>query len=282
MEVFGHKQWQKYFRNLIKQEALGQAYLFYGPEGVGKRTFALELAKEIGARSLPDLQIIGLEPKEYSLRLEKFSDLKRELFLRPLSARYKVAVIDNFERATPKAYNSLLKILEQPPDFCIIICLTSCLACLPETVISRLKVINFQPLDLRSIKEFLSQKSSLGPQARQAIAALAGGRPDRALQLANQLTQDKDFIERAKQQLWELKEKSIGERLEVAEKLLRRDRSELLRSVDHWMMALREVLGEESRGGVISALERLGRLRADLLVPGRSIRLGLEEFVVNF
>jgi DNA polymerase-3 subunit delta' len=280
MEIFGHNHLQQYFNNLISGGNLAQGYLFWGPAGVGKRTFALELAKKLGARALPDLILV--EPEGGSLRTEKISQLRRELSLKPYRAAYKVVILEELETATRAAFNGLLKSLEEPYSDSLIIGITKAKSVIPATVVSRLQEIRFNPLSAPDLEQFLQAKTTLAPKERQVLIKLSGGIPSRALQLAEKIKKDPDFFDKIQASFALLAKDSLAQRFKLSE-TLSQDRQLALEQVEGWLMVLYLELtrGSKGRSEMVKLIEKLGVLRGELRSSRLNLRLLLDEFVLS-
>ncbi len=145
--VDGHKRQLDLLENAFNQGVLAHGYMFAGPEGVGKRTIAKKLAMKILGQETeqqnffhPDF--FEIDGKQ-GIKIEQIRELIYKLSLKPYSAPYKVAVIDNADEMTLEAANALLKSLEEPKSHTIIILITSNSNKLPKTIVSRVQKINF-------------------------------------------------------------------------------------------------------------------------------------------
>src|SRR3989344_612256 len=115
MTLFGYEDKIISFKRLIKEDRLGQSYLFYGDEGIGKNSFAkllacaLETGKfEISPETLLDTSFVAKDEEENSLGIEKVLEVKRFLWQSPLKSRYRLAVVNDAEELTPEAQGALL------------------------------------------------------------------------------------------------------------------------------------------------------------------------------
>ncbi len=161
-DIIGHKQQLERLTHAMETSTLAHAYLFAGPEGVGKRTIAVKLAQELlewekrekwGAKGAeffhPDFLFIdGAD----GIKIEQIRELTYKLSLKPYSAKYKIAVIDAAEQMSDEAANALLKSLEEPKPYTIIILITSNPNRLPKTIVSRTQKINFGLVEGRAIE----------------------------------------------------------------------------------------------------------------------------------
>ena len=170
-------------------EGPANAYVFHGPPGVGKRAAALAFASELlgdPARvehlSHPDLYV--LEPLGDQIRIDAIRELRRDLHMRPFEASRRVYLVIGADLMNEDAADALLKDLEEPPEYAVLILLATRPSKLPETIRSRCQLIPFKRLSRQAIELGLaSTRTSLAPNALAAVSRLAGGRLDRAERL---------------------------------------------------------------------------------------------------
>lgn len=179
---------------------VAHAYLFVGPEGVGKRYMALSFAKALNCLQLeadycghcpacqkidrlshPDLHLI--EPEGNSLKIEQVRICQREIAFRPWEGRTKVVILDGADKMTPEAASALLKTLEEPPASTVLILTASSELSLLPTITSRCRLIRLGPLDRAVIAEILVRERLLEPSQASLLASLAQGRLGKALSL---------------------------------------------------------------------------------------------------
>src|SRR5712691_8266840 len=165
------------------------AYLFHGPPGVGKRAaasaFAAELigdSERVLRGSHPD--VYGLEPLGDQIRIDEIRTLRRDLHMRPFEATRRVYVIVSAHLLNAEAADALLKDLEEPPDYAVIVLLADELGPLPETIRSRCQPVPFRRLSERAVRAVVDAWApGLPPERATAVARVAGGRLDRAERL---------------------------------------------------------------------------------------------------
>ena len=165
------------------------AYLFHGPAGVGKRRTAVAFASELLAgdprverRSHPDLYV--LEPLGDQIRIDAVRELRRDLHMRPFEAQRRIYLVFGAHLLNDEAADALLKDLEEPPAYAVIVLVADELGPLPETIRSRCQPVPFRRLSERAVREeVLARAPELGEEEATSIARVAGGRLDRAERL---------------------------------------------------------------------------------------------------
>ena len=190
-----------YLRASLRNNRISHAYIFSGPDGVGKRLAAINFAKalncsspvsgsscdqcssckKIGSSKHPD--IFTLKPKEEgaSIKIEDVRALIKDVYLKPFEAEKKVYMIEGAEYMKHEAANALLKTLEEPPADSVIILLTENIKSLFHTIVSRCQVVKFFPLKLKEAEEILTKEYSLSQADAHTLSHLSGGRLGEAL-----------------------------------------------------------------------------------------------------
>lgn len=194
------KQW-----NILKAAAeknkLPHAFLFCGPDMLGKKTMALELAKFIFCQEKkeesvfscgkcrscldtakkihPDISLA--EPEEGSIKISQIRELERKLSLRPYSAKVKIGIINDAHLMLADAQNSLLKTLEEPKGETILILISSNPQMLLKTIFSRVRMLKFFPVSEAEIEKELVFLGAEKTKAKK-LAKLAMGKPGQAIE----------------------------------------------------------------------------------------------------
>jgi DNA polymerase-3 subunit delta' len=199
-DIFGHERQIEQLQSSLAQGRIPHALLFYGLEGVGKRTTALTFAKVLNcladqhdscdaclscvkADHNNHLDIIVLEPDGQFIKIQAIRNLQVRMKFKPWEGKRRVCIIDNAERMNDVAANALLKILEEPPAANIMILISAFPAQLPATILSRCQQVRFNPLPEEKVASFLQRRFSLDISASRLLANSAGGSIRRALEM---------------------------------------------------------------------------------------------------
>src|SRR5664279_4315105 len=139
-EVIGQDHITKTLASALKKGQISHAYLFTGPRGTGKTSVARILAHAINEVPYDDdsfnIDIIEIDAAS-NRRIEDVRDLRDKVHIAPVSAPYKVYIIDEVHMLTGESFNALLKTLEEPPAHVIFILATTDLHKVPATIVSR-------------------------------------------------------------------------------------------------------------------------------------------------
>jgi DNA polymerase-3 subunit delta' len=163
------------------REGPAHAYLFYGPPGVGKREVARVFARALlgTAREFhPDLY--ELDALGEMIRIDAIRELRRDLHMRPFEADRRVYLIQRAHLLNEDAADALLKDLEEPPPYAVMVLIADDLGSISETIRSRCQPIPFRRLSERTVRELVDARAPhLGEDERAALARVAAGRLDR-------------------------------------------------------------------------------------------------------
>ena len=200
-QIVGHEWAVDLLRGAIIHDRVGHAYLFTGPRQVGKTTLARSFAmalnceasslaerpcghcrpcKLIGDGRHPDVRLLLPEVSgrgKSALKIDQIRGLQQELSLTPTEARYKIAIIKQFDAANQSAANAFLKTLEEPPNHVILLLTASEADALLPTITSRCRTIALRPLPTNSIEQVLGESYRAKPDQAHLLSHLVGPSP---------------------------------------------------------------------------------------------------------
>lgn len=186
--VVGHEKNLKFLEDQLTCNTLSHAYLFLGPPSLGKYTIALHFTKVLLCQEKvacgkclscqefekgvhPDLHLISSDSPYLSI--DKVREIRRKIFLSPSLSDKKVVIFEEASLLTPSAQNALLKTLEEPPLYAILI-LVAAFEKLFPTILSRCTILNFRSPPLSKIEEILIKKG-IDKNEAKAISFLSAG-----------------------------------------------------------------------------------------------------------
>lgn len=195
-DIIGHAAIKKKMQIMLEKGTIGQAFLFTGLEGIGKSLFASVLARYIVAPCKDDRLKMGWEhPDIHWLRpegkvglhsLQSLKEFREQVYLPPYASEWKVFIIEDADRMHSYSSNALLKAFEEPPSKTLIILLTHSLQSILPTIISRCRVLYFEPLKESEIKNYLQEKHALEDSESAFFSHLAEGSLGKALKFVKQ------------------------------------------------------------------------------------------------
>jgi len=179
--LLGNETALAHLRDILRRDRLGHAYLFSGPEGLGKRTAALEFARAWGA----DPRTVGVPEDKHEIAIAQIHEVVREFSF--ASPRRRAVIFDDAHRMSEEAMNALLKTLEEPPRLTLLILVTHRPQALIAPLRSRCQRILFFPLADETVTRYAQERLGLGETEAGAVAALAEGSPGTAASLAGKI-----------------------------------------------------------------------------------------------
>ncbi len=205
--VRGHDALVEGFRRAVQRGRLAHAYLFTGPAGVGKRLFALELAKSLLCEKAPEGSLQACDrcpscvlveagthpdffpavrpPDALEFPIDFMRQLCRSFALKSARGRGKVVLIDDADDLNEESANCFLKTLEEPPPRSVLILIGSTPDRQLQTIVSRCQVIRFAPLPPQLVDELLQVQGVEDSALRARLVRLSGGSPGMAKELAD-------------------------------------------------------------------------------------------------
>ncbi len=255
-QIIGEERAVAIVRNALRQDRIPHAYLFVGPEGVGKRLCALTLAKAMNCLSPPEpaecceqcssclkidsgnhADVVLLEPEGEVIKIDQIRELQKRLRFRPLEGGRRIHILDQAHRLNAAASNALLKTLEEPPEATHWILITSRPHRLLPTILSRCQWVKFRSLANAQIEQILREKGELPPADAHFYASLAGGSASQAEDLSHRVGFEK-------RQEWlraftRIPQKETGEIFEICEQFAHEEIHDLL---ELWKVWIRDLM----------------------------------------
>ena len=202
----GHEWAVEYLRRSVGGGRGAHAYLFAGPPNIGKGRLALRLAqallcetggpdpclecracKRIAKGNHPDVRVASLdtqadaastktETKSRELKIGTIREWQRDIDLRPFEAERRVFILDDAETLNEAASNAMLKTLEEPPSYAVIILIAHGAGDLMPTIVSRCRVMRLRPLSRGAVARWLETHYGVAAEDAALVAAWSGGR----------------------------------------------------------------------------------------------------------
>jgi DNA polymerase III delta' subunit len=198
-DILGNSRVKKILRKCLQRERMPNSLLFTGPSGVGKMDMAFVLAKAlnclkkkddscdecrncmaISKGNFPD--VLAISPEKEIIKIDQMRFLKETAYLKPMTGKKRVFIVERAEKMKEEASNSLLKILEEPPLYSHIVMTTSNPSLIIETIQSRCQIIQFSPVLREDIERILLENGRDAEKAR-IISLFVHGNLKQALSL---------------------------------------------------------------------------------------------------
>ncbi len=285
-DVAGHSSVILNLKRILGSGRIAHAYLFSGPEGVGKKKVATAFieaffcgktegcgecisCRKILSGNHPDIHT--LEPDGQFIKVDQVRALQKDLAFRPYEASRKACIIDGADRFNPSSGNSLLKTLEEPPGNALLILLAANIDTVLPTIRSRCQQIAFSGVPADEITGVL-EKSGIDSASARVAASLAEGSIARALNLCNEeiMAVRSDVISRA----CNLSEQNMADIFSFGE-LFDKDREKTLKTLEiltsFWrdMLHLANGSGDIVNSDLSALLEReISRRSTETLLRG--------------
>lgn len=268
--IIGQDMAVRTLRRSIERSAVAHAYLFAGPEGVGKYATALEFAAALNCENPPQpgdscgecvqcrmiaksqhADILSISPTGGSeeTRIGQMQEMRRMAQFAPLRGRWKLDILERAETLNDEAASCILKLVEEPPAYLVLILITSNPAAMLPTIRSRCQLVRFRAMPADALESVLVERFGAQPERARFLASFSEGRPGRAISLLA----ESDFFAR-RDAIISLAGRAIDEGVESALKL-----SEDLRKLAAGTASTED--GEEEDDG---AGGRISATRSDL------------------
>ena len=228
--ILGNEKNKKILEKAINLKKMSHSYIFWGTEGIGKKIIAKEFAKQIlclgdnkpdckcksciefDSENNPDFQLINSENDK--IKIEQIREMQRKIAEKPIISHHKVYIIDNADKMTPEAQNCLLKTLEEPPEYIVIILICSNENNLLSTIKSRCTRLHFDKIENSEILDYIN-KNEPDKNISHNIIEFAQGSIGKALKLSENI----EIYENVEKLIEQMKSKDLIDIMKSAEQL---------------------------------------------------------------
>jgi DNA polymerase III subunit delta' len=197
-EIYGHKKPIAILKAAMEKNRVAHAYLFYGTEGIGKRTVASVFAMALNctgedppcgmcpsclkAKHNNHPNIINIKTEGQFIKIDTIKEIGAKMAFRPENGK-RVFILKDAEKMNAAAANSLLKTLEEPSPNNVLILTTARPHALPVTILSRCQSLRFAPLRNEEVSQYLRERHQFEKNDAETIATASMGSIGRALEM---------------------------------------------------------------------------------------------------
>lgn len=203
-EILGNEMVKDHFKKAIANHKISHAYILTGEAGMGRKSIANAFAmtllcekggsepcmschscKQVMSGNHPDLIYVTHE-KPGSIGVDDVREqINDTIMIRPYSSYYKIYIVDEAEKMTVQAQHALLKTIEEPPSYAVIILITTNQEAFLPTILSRCVQMKLKPLKDFTIKSYLTQNLHIPEKDADICAAFARGNLGKAIHLSS-------------------------------------------------------------------------------------------------
>lgn len=256
--IIGHEQVKQHLQTAIEQNKISHSYIINGESGSGKKLTAAIFAETlqcedkginpcglckscIQAESGNHPDIIWVTHEKYSIGVDDIrNQLNNNISIKPYSRPYKIYIIPDADKMTEQAQNALLKTIEEPPEYAVILLLTNNVDNLLPTILSRCVTLNLKPVKTDLIEKYLMERCKIPDYMARISARFSQGNVGKAIRYSS----SEDFIELKEETLHLLKYIDDMEIYEVVEAVrhLSKHKLEINDCIDLMQLWYRDVL----------------------------------------
>lgn len=202
-EIIGQEKIISHMKNAKKNDRVSHAYIICGEKGSGKKLLAKSFAasllceesgdsacgkckscKQVESGNHPDLRYVTHEKPNLIAVDEIRDELNDDILIKPYSSKYKIYIIDEAEKMNRQAQNAMLKTIEEPPEYAVIMLLANNEYSLLQTILSRCITLNVAPVDDKKIVDFLKTRYGVSEYMAGIAAGFSDGNVGRAISYA--------------------------------------------------------------------------------------------------
>ncbi|MDD5569096.1 MAG: DNA polymerase III subunit [Candidatus Pacebacteria bacterium] len=308
-EIIGHEKQRRILAKIISSGNIPHAFLFSGPQKIGKRKIALDFAKnlfceekiqgeacgkcyscrKVDELAIPDLSIVETEPEAKEIKIEQIWNLSEKLALKSYGNSYKIGIIDDAHLMNLQAENALLKTLEEPRGKSVIILVSAFPDMLLPTVKSRMERIKFSLVSKEDIEKHLVSLGASSAKAKE-IAMMSSGQIGKAIDFFENPEKMK-LLDQAIKDIEHLCRSGFGDRFDYAKRLVEgtEDLNEILEIWERFFrrqIIYREM--NESSGAkgypvkkLIYIIKEIGKIKFLIATTNINKKMALENFLLN-
>lgn len=203
-DIIGHEQIIGHFQNAITLDKVSHAYILNGPDGSGKMMLAEAFAtalqcekksvegcmecrscKQAASHNQPDILYLEHE-KPNTISVDDIRrQINQDIDIKPYASPYKIYIVDEAEKMNQQAQNALLKTIEEPPAYAVILLLTTNADLFLPTILSRCIRLNLKPVSDPVIQAFLRKQYQIPDYQAEVSTIFAQGNVGKAIKLAS-------------------------------------------------------------------------------------------------
>ena len=203
-DIIGHDRVKDHLQKAIEYHKVSHAYILAGEEGMGRKTLAKAFAmtllcersdkepcmqchacRQILSGNHPDVIWVTHE-KPASIGVDDIrTQINDTIYIKPYSSSYKIYMVDEADKMTVQAQNALLKTIEEPPSYAVIILMTTNQEVFLPTILSRCIQLNLRPLKNHVVSDYLTETMGVPEEKANIYAAFARGNLGKAIHLAS-------------------------------------------------------------------------------------------------
>lgn len=203
-DIIGQEQIKEHLQNALSTGKISHAYIINGEKSSGKefiaKIFAMALqceqegvepcnecrsCKQALSKNQPDIIYVSHE-KPNTISVDDIrAQVNNDVAIKPYSSKYKVYIINEAEKMTPQAQNAILKTLEEPPAYAVILLLVSNMNSLLPTILSRCVTLNMKPVRDELVRKFLMEELQVPDYKANVCVGFARGNVGKAKLLAS-------------------------------------------------------------------------------------------------
>ncbi len=277
-ETIGNEAAVALLNGAISSQRVSHAYLFTGPDQVGKRTLAFDFARALNCKQLDDnvsevpcgncsacdriarrlfadVQLVSVSTqtskdtnaqaaqRRVMIGIDLIIDIQADAMLEPYEGRVKIFIIEDAHRMSIEASNALLKTLEEPPRTVHLILTAPSAALLPQTIVSRCHIVRMRPVPTEVIESALQERFDNLPDASKTLAKKSMGAPGWAIAALN----DQSLLDARNQSAFRiinLLRSDMPDRFDYSAEMargFRNNRNAAIGELDRWLEILRDV-----------------------------------------